>query len=292
LLIDLNGFLEEPPPHFDLDEMSVQLVTLYRLPIRKRWTLRIGAHSAYQRELTNYVEGTLQIHGAVRLSTFGEHAFVGAGLKLGRFDLEAGAQGHLKVVTGAENFNVYGIDASMALRWVPLRQLAFRLRALYLFEVLSGLTLLDLDGMEAGFSHNLNVRTEQVDFTVRGRPLESLDLFARYEFSYLEDNYVGYLLGTEHRLVTGVRYATERYWVFDLLGKLVQRNYPLRRPNIDNQVSDLGWEATADVECWLHKHVGVFGRYDVSGETASPFGVLFVRHAIIAGVAARMVRAW
>lgn len=292
LQVHLSGWFEEHLPFYELNETDAQLLVLYHRPLGQRWSLRIGSYGEYQRELATYVEGTVLIHGSTLLSTLAEHASLGFGVRLGQLDLAFSGQGHLKAVSGEPSFNVYGIDGSAALRWVPTHYLSLRLRYLFLFENVSGLELRDLDGAPAGLRHDLHVRTHQLDLTMRARPIETLDLFARYELAFIDDNYLGYLYGQEHRVVAGLRFELERRWVVDVAGKMILRNYPLRRGAIDNQTRDLPFELIADVGLWLSRHVGLFARYELGGEDARPFGQVYVRHSAVAGVAARTAVTW
>ena len=292
LLVNFDGWFEEHLPYYDRSEGDAQLLALYRRPLGSRFSLRLGSYGEYQRVLTTYVEGTVLIHGATQLQDLGEHVSVGFGVRLGKFDLELGGQGHLKAITGGESFNVYGIDGELALRWVPTQWMSLRLRYLFLFEDVIGLTLYDLDGVPVGFSHDLHVRTHQLDVTMRFRPIEPLDLFVRYELAAIEDNYVGYLLGQEHRVVAGLRFEPERHWTVDVGAKLVVRNYPLRHPAIDNQTRDLPFEVRADVIAWLHKSWGLYVRYELTGDHAEPFGLVFLRHTALAGITARTGVKW
>jgi hypothetical protein len=292
LQLTFSGWFEQHLPHYEVNETSLELFLVYRRPIIGRLSIVLGSLSLYHRELTNFVEGTVLTHGSELLSQAAEHASVGLELRFGRLDLTLGGDGHAKTVSSFESFDVYGVDGTVALRWIPLAALSLRLRYMFLFEDVHGLTLLDVTGQPTGVQSDLWIRTHQVDFMARARPLSWLSFFARYELAFVDDNYLGYLYGNEHRVVTGLRIDPEGRWVVDLSGRMFLRSYPLRVASPDNQTTDLPFDAVADVELWLHRHWGLFVRYELSGENAAPFGTVFIRHTVVAGVASKAGIEW
>jgi hypothetical protein len=292
LRLNLSGWFEEHLPHYDLNEAYVQLLVMFRRRLTPRWGVRVGSYTEYHRELTTYVAGTILTHGSTLLNEVAEHATGALQARFGRFDLEVGPGGHAKWVGGTANYGVFGVDGSAALRWVPLAGLALRLRYLVLFEDVRGLALYDLAGDVTPAKLDLQLLTNQVDFQVRGRLRETVDLFLRYELAFIDDNFVGYLRSLEHRLIAGVRWEPERRWVIDCSGWLVQRGYPLRAPSAENQNRDLELELIAEAELWLVKHFGLFARYQFDGEVANPFGLIYLRHAGLLGVVARAGARW
>ena len=293
LRLSLVAWFDEHLPQYTLNEVSVQPLVLWRRPLARHLAVRLGSFSEVHRELATFVVGTVLTHGAILLNDVAEHLAVGLEIPLGKFDIEVGPEGHAKYVFGTDSYGVYGVDGSVALRWVPLRAFAVRARYLFLYQDVKGLDLLNLKGVPTGVNRDLTLYTQQADLSVRGRPLPTLDLFLRYEYAHVTDNYLGYLTGNENRLVGGVRWDEDRHWVIDLVGRLVERDYPLRIPsNIDNQSSDLELEVLLDAEYWLHKHWGLFARYQFNGEVARPFGTIFLQHIAVAGVATRVGGSW
>lgn len=293
LRVALTGWFDEHAPQFDLNEVSLQPLVLYRRLLLPHLGVKVGSSSEYHRELMTWVEGTILTHGAVLLSDVAEHLALGLEMPVGNFDFEIGSQGHAKYVWGTDTYGVYGVDGNAAIRWTPVHGLALRARYLFLYEDASGLTLLNLSGNDTGVHHDLTLFTQQADLTLRGRPLPTIDLMARYEFARITDNYLGYLTGFEHRVWVGLRWDDGRRFVVDLVGKLISRDYPLRKnPTVDNQVSDLEVEAIADGEWWAVKNIGLYVRYVFDGEIADPFGTIFLQHQIIAGLAVRGGVSW
>jgi len=292
LKLSLVGWFDQHLPLYDLNEAAAELLLMFRRPIYKQLYFKLGSFGEYRRELSTFFEGTVYTKGAFLLSDAAEHLSLGLEQRFGVLDIDVGVTGNVKDVRGTQAFDVFGVDGHIAFRLVPNRFVAIRLRYLFLFEDVRGLELFNLQGAPSGVTRDLALLTHQADLSMHVRPIEPLHLFLRYEFAAVDDDFVGYLYGQEHRLVGGLRFESEKRWVVDLSAKMVYRNYPLRDPAADNQNTDLPFEAIADVELKLHKHWALFVRYQFDGEAANPFGLIYLRHAAIAGVAARARGSW
>ena len=279
---------------YDLNETSLQLIVMYRRPLTERLSLQIGSFSEFHRELTNWVEGKILTTGAQLLNDVAEHTTVGIEAALGPFDLDVGGAGHAKYVWGTDTYGSYGVDGHVSLRYLPIPKLALRLRYQFLFQDLVGFELRDLVGNPTNMDRNLLVYTNELDFTIRGRPVPFLDLFLRYEFADIVDNDVGYLSGQEHRVLGGLRFDDERRWVVDFAGRMVARNYPYRivTGTIDNQQGVIEIELLADAELWLVRYFGIFARYQFNLESANPFGLIYTQHMALLGVGGRVAKSW
>jgi hypothetical protein len=292
LQIGLVGWFDQHLPYYLLNETNLELLFLFRRPIARRLAIKVGSLSAYHRELTTFVEGTIYTRGSTLLGELAQHASLGLDILLGAVEIEIGGQGHIKDVSGTVAFDIYGVDANVALRWVPNRFVSLRLRYQFLYEDIDGIELHALDGKALAPKAVVHLYTQQGDLTLRTRPIASLDLYTRYEISYGTDDQTHYLDGLEHRLVGGLRFEPEQRWVVDVIGKLIERDYWFRHPNEFNQNTDLTIEIIADVELWLHRNWGLFARYQFDAENATPAGTIYVRHSGFAGVAARTRIQW
>lgn len=254
------------------------------------YQLRISNLVALTRERSVFADGTVLLGATTLQSIFKENIAALVARRGGAWDLEAGLQANTEVHDGkVEESTGFGADAIAGVRYSLRDRASLRLRYTYEFSRTTGLSARNLAGGVDSTKKALIVGVHRLRLSTRVRLASWARAFVRYDFAAATDDFSGFLNSREHVAFAGWIAESPR-WTFEGEAEVARRFYTDRIPTIDNPNKDTVYAATARVDFWAlaSKKLGIFGMYRLERASASPAGVLFVRHVALGGVSMRI----
>ncbi|MBL4634207.1 MAG: hypothetical protein JKY56_10055 [Kofleriaceae bacterium] len=258
--------------------------------LSETYQLRVGNLVALTRERSVFADGTVLLDATTLQSIVKENLAVILARRSGVIDLEAGMQGNFEVHDGKiEESTAFGGDGILAVRYSLRNRMSLRLRYSYELSRTTGLSARNLAGGADSMSLPLIVGVHRARLSTRVRLADWARAFVRYDFVAATDDFSGFLNSREHVGFVGWIAESPR-WTFEGEGEVARRFFTDRIPTIDNPNKDTVYTGTVRVDFWAlaAKKLGFFALYRFDRASASPTGLLFVRHIALGGISMRI----
>ncbi len=290
LRISALGAFEKNLPFTVAGFTEGEIYAGYINSLSETYQLRVGNLIALTRERSVFADSTVLLGATTLQGIVKENLALFLVRRSGAIDLEAGMQGNFEVHNGKiENSNLYGGDAILGLRYSIANRMSLRLRYSYELSRTTGLSARNLAGGAEARDLALVVAVHRARLSTRVQLAKWARAFVRYDFVTATDDFSGFLNSREQVVFAGWIAESPR-WTFEGEAEVARRFFTDRFPTIDNPNKDTVYTATARADYWAlaSRKLGFFAMYRFDRASASPTGLLFVRHIVLGGMSIRM----